>query len=71
MAIDVEVWRLPQTELGSFLKGIAPPLGLGKVELYDGRWETGFICEGFVQGQAEDISVFGGWRQYLQSGATI
>ncbi|MFS9669558.1 allophanate hydrolase, partial [Klebsiella pneumoniae] len=44
-AIEVEVWELPSRELGSFLTGIPAPLGLGKVQLADGRWESGFICE--------------------------
>ncbi|MGK2915207.1 MAG: allophanate hydrolase, partial [Porticoccaceae bacterium] len=65
-AIDVEVWELPSAELGSFVAGIGAPLGLGKVQLADGRWETGFICEhGGVEG-AEDITAYGGWRGYLR-----
>ncbi len=66
-AIDVEVWRLPVDQLGSFLQGIPQPLGLGKVELYDGRWETGFICEGYAESGAQDISQLGGWRAYLKT----
>ncbi|MGC1329148.1 allophanate hydrolase, partial [Pseudomonas sp.] len=41
VAIAVEVWELPSSELGSFLGGVPAPLGLGKLELSDGRWETG------------------------------
>ena len=66
-AIDVEVWTLPQTELGSFLQGIPQPLGLGKVELADGRWVTSFICEGYAIETAEDITHHGGWRNYMQA----
>jgi allophanate hydrolase len=66
-AIDVEVWRLPVDQLGSFLQGIPQPLGLGKVELYDGRWEIGFICEGNIASESEDISEHGGWRAYLSN----
>ncbi len=68
-AIDVEVWRIPIDQLGSFLQGIPQPLGLGKVELYDGRWEIGFICEGAAEQGAQDISHLGGWRAYLESQA--
>ncbi|MEH6388183.1 allophanate hydrolase [Pseudomonas profundi] len=64
-AIDVEVWELPSSELGSFLTGIPAPLGLGKVQLENGRWETGFICEPYGLAGAEDITRFGGWRAYL------
>ncbi|PSS50039.1 allophanate hydrolase [Enterobacter sp. FS01] len=64
-AIAVEVWDLPHTEVGSFLAGIPAPLGLGKVELEDGRWLTGFICEGYGLQGAKDITSFGGWRAWL------
>jgi allophanate hydrolase len=67
VAIAVEVWELPSSELGSFLTGIPAPLGLGKVQLADGRWESGFICEAYGLEGATDISHFGGWRAYLNS----
>jgi allophanate hydrolase len=67
VAIAVEVWELPSSELGSFLTGIAAPLGLGKVQLADGRWESGFICEGYGLEGAVDISHLGGWRAYLKT----
>ncbi|MED5609596.1 allophanate hydrolase [Pseudomonas sp. JH-2] len=67
VAIEVEVWELPSAELGSFLTGIPAPLGLGKVELADGSWETGFICDAWGLAGAEDISAFGGWRAWLAS----
>jgi allophanate hydrolase len=66
-SIEVEVWELPASELGSFVAGIAAPLGLGKLELGDGRRETGFICEPCGLEGARDISHFGGWRQFLAS----
>lgn len=67
VAIEVEVWELPSAELGSFLTGIPAPLGLGKVQLEDDSWETGFICDAWGLNGAEDISRFGGWRAWLQS----
>ncbi|MGY2224399.1 allophanate hydrolase [Pseudomonas gingeri] len=69
VAIAVEVWQLPSRELGSFLTGIPAPLGLGKVQLEDGRWETGFICEGHGLEGATDISAWGGWRAWLSAQA--
>jgi allophanate hydrolase len=66
VAIEIEVWELPSRELGSFLTGIPAPLGLGKVQLADGTWETGFICEPYGLEGATDISHFGGWRSYLK-----
>jgi len=67
VAIAVEVWELPSSELGSFLTGIPAPLGLGKVQLADGRWESGFICETYGLEGAVDISHLGGWRAYLET----
>lgn len=64
-AVAVEVWELPSAELGSFLTAIPAPLGLGKVELADGRWLTGFICEGYGLAGAQEITRFGGWRAWL------
>ncbi|HSC84844.1 MAG TPA: allophanate hydrolase [Pseudomonas sp.] len=69
VAIAVEVWELPSAELGSFLTGIPAPLGLGKVQLADGSWETGFICEPYGLAGAVDITHFGGWKAYMQSKA--
>ena len=65
-AIEVEVWSLPTRELGSFVAAIPAPLGIGKVELADGRWESGFICDSYGLEGATDISEFGGWRSWLQ-----
>ena len=66
-AIAVEVWDMPVSQLGSFLALIPAPLGLGKVELTDGSWVTGFICEGFALDAAQDVTTHGGWRAYIQS----
>ncbi|SCC01214.1 allophanate hydrolase [Kosakonia oryzendophytica] len=67
-AIAVEVWDLPSSEAGSFLAGIPAPLGLGKVELEDGRWLTGFICEDYGLQGALEITAYGGWRAWLDRG---
>jgi len=67
--IDVEVWRLPVAEYGSFVAGIPSPLGIGQVELDDGEWVQGFLCESWAVNGAEEISHLGGWRAYLASKA--
>jgi len=67
--IDVEVWRLPVAEYGSFVAGIPSPLGIGQVELDDGEWVQGFLCESWAVNGAEEISQLGGWRAYLASKA--
>jgi allophanate hydrolase len=64
-AIAVEVYDMPMDSLGSFLAGIPAPLGLGRIQLFDGRWVQGFICEPCAVDGAEDITNCGGWREYL------
>ena len=65
--IAVEVWRLPLTEFGSFVAEIPAPLGIGKVELADGRWLSGFMCEGSAIKTAENITQYGGWKAYMSA----
>jgi allophanate hydrolase len=67
--IEVEVYEMPLAAVGSFLALVAAPLGLGSVELADGRWVKGFICEPAALAGATDISRFGGWRHYLAHAA--
>ena len=65
-AIDLEVYRMPAAEVGSFLGLIPAPLGLGSIELDDGSWVKGFICEPYAIEGAKDISDLGGWRPYIK-----
>jgi allophanate hydrolase len=67
-SIDLEIWSLPKSTLGSFVEGIPAPLGIGSVELADGVWVKGFICEASGTTGATDISHFGDWRAYLSAG---
>ena len=67
VAIAVEVWDMPTDAVGSFLALIPPPLGLGSIELADGRHVHGFLCEAHALAGAADISAHGGWRAYLAS----
>lgn len=66
VAVEVEVWSMPTESFGSFVAGIPEPLGIGKVELKDGRWLSGFICDDYGLAGAVNISQFGSWRAYLQ-----
>ncbi|MDW6091421.1 allophanate hydrolase [Vibrio rhizosphaerae] len=65
--IEVEIWSVPVQAIGALLAQIPHPLGLGTVELADGDWVKGFICEPIGLSNATDISDFGGWRSYLSS----
>ena len=63
-AIEVEVWDMPGSELGSFVNGIPAPLGIGRTLLADGSSVAGFICEDSGLAGARDITEFGGWLAY-------
>jgi allophanate hydrolase len=66
-AIAIEVWEMPSLELGSFIATIPSPLALGKVELANGAWVTGFLCESYRLESGAEITGFGGWRAWLAS----
>ncbi len=64
----VELWDMPIEHFGSFVALIPAPLGIGTLELADGRSVKGFICEGWALADARDITEFGGWRAFLAAG---
>jgi len=65
-AIDLEIYDVPTEVIGSFLALIPSPLGLGTIELEDGSWVKGFICEPIGIAGATNISHHGGWKNYLK-----
>lgn len=65
-AIAVEVWRLSAEAFARFVAAIPSPLGIGSIELEDGTWVKGFLCERFALEGATEITRFGGFRQYLE-----
>lgn len=66
-AIELELWDVPTAAFGTFMAQIPAPLGIGTLELADGRQVKGFICEPRGVTGAQDITAFGGWRAYLAS----
>ncbi|KLI06237.1 allophanate hydrolase [Mycolicibacterium conceptionense] len=56
-----ERWLLSPAALGEFLAELPAPMMLGKVELDDGRWITGFGCDHTAPAQGRDITEYGGW----------
>jgi len=64
-AIACEVWEMPASQFGTFVAGIPAPLGIGKLELVDGSSVNGFVCESIGVADAQDITVYGGWRAWL------
>ena len=63
-SVEVEVWSVPVKEYGSFVAGILSPLGIGTVELEDGSFVQGFVCEAIATHDAEDITHLGSWRAW-------
>nr|WP_281167410.1 allophanate hydrolase [Nevskia ramosa] len=66
-AIEVEVWEMPQRQFGRLMAQVGAPLGIGSLELADGSWVKGFICEPIAVRGAVDITHHGGWRRYLSA----
>ena len=67
MAIALELWDMPAQCMGSFVDEIPAPLGIGSLELVDGSYVKGFICEPHALERAQDVSAYGGWRAYIAS----
>lgn len=62
--IDVELWSVPTGLLGH-LEAL-PPLSLGSVRLSDGQQVMGFVADLDEVSDAQDISLHGSWRTYLE-----
>ena len=56
-----ERWLLSPAALGRFLNALPAPMTLGKVELDDGTWQTGFVAN---EPAGTDITAAGGWRAH-------
>jgi len=66
-AIIVELWDIPLARFGEFVAEIPAPLGIGNLNLADGRSVKGFICEPYALDGARNITSFGGWRAFIAS----
>ncbi|MFG2956971.1 allophanate hydrolase [Streptomyces sp. NPDC048291] len=64
--IETEVWSLPAEGLGRLLATLPHPMTLGRVDLSDGTSIPGFLCEPSALTDAEDITRYGGWRNFLK-----
>ena len=65
-AINLEIWRIPKKNFGKFIEYVEPPLSIGSVELANGKWIKGFLCEKSGTVNAENISKIGDWREYIK-----
>jgi allophanate hydrolase len=67
--IALEIWEMDAAAFGSFVALVPPPMAIGTIELDDGSWCKGFVCEPMALAGASNITAHGGWRSYLQQGA--
>jgi allophanate hydrolase len=67
-SIAVEVWAVRPERFAALVTLVPAPLAIGKIELEDGKRVSGFLCEAYGLEEAVDITRFGGWRSYLESG---
>jgi gamma-glutamylcyclotransferase (GGCT)/AIG2-like uncharacterized protein YtfP len=69
VAVAGELYEVPLPVLSAVLDGEPPGLGLGVVELSDGRLTLGVVwLSGEVPPSFRDISEYGDWRRYRASG---
>jgi allophanate hydrolase len=66
-AIALERYALSFEAFGRFVAQVPHPLTIGTVELADGRWVKGFLCEPIATDATKDITDTGGWLRYLSS----
>jgi len=67
--LEVELWRIPEHQLGGFLATVAAPLAIGPVELASGESVLGFVCTADAADPAREITSYGGWRAWLAANA--
>ena len=63
--IEVETYALTPDSFGRFVANVPPPMVIGTVQLSDGSWVKGFLCEPFALNGAKDITHLGGWRRFV------
>jgi len=64
-SISTEVWLVPVYGFGEFVARIPAPLSIGTVQLADGSAVKGFLVEAEAIRGAQDITTFGGWREFI------
>ena len=62
----MEIWRIPKKNFGKFIEYVQHPLSIGSIELDNGKWIKGFLCEISGTINAKDISNIGDWRDYIK-----
>jgi hypothetical protein len=64
-SIEVEIWKMTPEALLRILEGEPPGLCLGKIELMDEEWVFGILGEAYICQGKQEITEWGGWRNYI------
>ncbi len=67
-SIAGELWRVPAAGFATFVSALPQPMGVGPIDLDDGRRVTGFLCEQAALEGSRDITASGGWRAAIAAG---
>lgn len=65
--LALEVWQISPIALIEVLLQEPPGLGLGKIQLHDHSVIFGVLGEYYICGGQEEITRWGGWRNYWTS----
>lgn len=63
--IDVQLWSPPKSASASFAETTVSPFSLSSVELEDGSWVCGPVCESYGLDGASDITDLGARNAYM------
>jgi allophanate hydrolase len=64
-AIEIEIWAMRAEAFGTFVSKIPAPLSIGTVAFEDNTSAKCFLVEAESTRGVDDISTFGGWRNYM------
>lgn len=70
-SIALEIWSVPLAGLVQILQQEPAGLCIGKIKLADDREVLGVLGEPFLCEGHQEITKFGGWRNYLKSQENI
>ncbi|MCY7335423.1 MAG: glutamyl-tRNA amidotransferase [Chamaesiphon sp.] len=66
-SIALEIWSLPLVGLAQILQQEPAGLCIGKIKLADNHELLGVLGESFLCEGKQEITNFGGWRNYIKS----
>jgi hypothetical protein len=70
-SIELEIWSVPVVGLAKILQQEPAGLCIGKIKLADNREVLGVLGEPFLCEGQQEITEFGGWRNYMKSQQNI